>query len=159
MPSISPWQVFTMEDRHFLRVLIVSGFVVAALMLAARSNLRGDWLALLNSLGKFKKEFAGGVKQEQRRRPLSTAIAETQLALYVGEPFKNFDRLEWQEFWDIVYGRRYMDNPRGRNWPKVYRQLTIEEIRIKLVDMYTFPFARFSDEQWGVFFGVALKSK
>jgi len=148
-----------MQDRYLLRLGLIAAFLITALIFFARKNLRENWLGFLDVVKDFKTDIASSIKKEDRKRPLSTAIKETHLALWVGEPFRSFSVREWQDFWRLIYGKHYMDNPLGRGWPKVYRQLTLEEIKLKLIDLYPFPFSRFSGKDWSAFFGIILKEK
>lgn len=148
-----------MSERFLTRFSLVAILLISLLMFSARDNLNDNWQSFLGVLRDFKSDISESLKAEERAMPLSTAVAETQLALYIGEPFKGFSRSDWQDFWRLIYGRHFMPNPRGRGWPHIYRQLSLGEIRVRLIDVYVIPFARFSDQQWGIFLGIALKQE
>ena len=94
----------------------------------------------------------------ERTAPLSLLERETELKLYIGEPFKSLSPKEWDSFWQILYGAYPKDSP-SPGLPKKVRQLTYDEIADALTEQYPDPFENFQESHWGMFFGVAFKKK
>ena len=94
--------------------------------------------------------------EPKRNPPISLLEKETELKLYIGQPFKDFTLEEWGQFWRLVYGAFPKENP-GKSLPKKVRQLTEEEMAGELQSLYPQPFAFFKEEQWRIFFGLLLK--
>jgi hypothetical protein len=97
-----------------------------------------------------------GVK---RRPPITLIERETELKLYIGAPFKDFTRRDWNEFWNLVYGAFLKENPEDTNLPKKMRQLTEEEIAQKLTSFYPMPFSFFQERAWQSFFQILFKNE
>jgi len=95
----------------------------------------------------------------KRHMPLSTVQQETELKLYIGEPFKSFDPGEWAKFWNLIYGAFPKDPPEKQGLPRKLRQLTTDEIAGELIELYPEPFSYFKDEHWAMFFGIIIKKR
>ena len=93
----------------------------------------------------------------KRHRPLSLIERETELKLYIGDPFRGFSRDDWNEFWQIIYGGYPLEDPGTPGLPKKMRQLTEEEIASRLVEEYREPFSYFKETHWKFFFDIAIK--
>lgn len=141
------------------KILLVVG-LLALLVIVGYRNQISEFLSF--NLKKVKihtdnffYESGSGAK---RHKPITLLEKETQLRLYVGEPFRSFNRKDWGEFWSIVYGAYPMDRPEKEGLPRRIRQMGQEELAYELALRYPQPFAYFTSEHWKVFFSIIFKS-
>jgi len=93
----------------------------------------------------------------QRHRPLTFEEKETELRLYIGDPFRDFERRDWEKFWNIIYGGFLKQDLERPDLPKRKRQLTEGEIIEELISRYPTPFTFFTESHWQTFFGIIFK--
>ncbi|MDP2941251.1 MAG: hypothetical protein Q8N85_03235 [Candidatus Omnitrophota bacterium] len=105
----------------------------------------------------LENSFSTDAPGSERRRPLSLLVKETELALYVGEPFKDFSDEDWRKFWGLIYDIYPKDEPEKAGLPYRFRQLNQEEISAALIENYPQEFYLFQDEQWKMFFGILFE--
>src|SRR3989338_6401170 len=98
--------------------------------------------------------FFQASSRPERRRPVSLLVKETELKLYVGEPFKDFSDEEWEKFWGLIYEGYPREAPEKEGLTYRFRQLTHEEIAAELMELYPLEFSFFQDEHWQIFFGI-----
>ena len=94
---------------------------------------------------------------KERSRPLSLIERETELKLYIGDPFRGFSKGDWEEFWRLIYGGYPLEDPGKPGLPKKMRQLTKEEIASRLIEEYNQPFSYFQGEHWKLLFDLSIK--
>lgn len=140
------------------KILLILGFLALFAIVRYRAPLKEKLLFNIEKIKAHKDNFffESGPGME-RRRPVSLLERETELRLYVGEPFNNFSAQDWREFWDIVYGVYAIEPPEKNGLPKKMRQFTRDEIALELMQKYPQPFANFKEEHWKIFFGIVLK--
>ncbi|MFH0935696.1 MAG: hypothetical protein V1828_02400 [Candidatus Omnitrophota bacterium] len=98
--------------------------------------------------------FYGAGPGPKRHQPVALLQKETELALYVGEPFRSFRKSDWREFWEIIYGAYPMDAPEKPGLPRRVRQMDRDELAYELAMRYPQPFAYFTPEHWRIFFSI-----
>jgi len=91
-----------------------------------------------------------------RSKPVSLLVKEIELKLYFGEPFKSFNLKEWGRFWELIYGEFPLQSV-AEGLPKKNRQLTFEEISLKLINLYPDIFSHYQNNHWQSFFDLILK--
>lgn len=137
---------------------MILGFPALFLIIKYQSSIKEAWLFNLEKVKiYFDNFFSDSDAQTARRRPLSLAERETELKLYIGEPFKDFTPADWNEFWNLIYGRFSKENPDRQSLPKKMRQLTLDEIAYELMYRYPQPFAYFTESHWKIFFSIIAK--
>ena len=144
--------------RLLPKFLLVVGFLSLSLIIIFQVRIK-DLLGI--SYGRAV-EYANYILFDlnfefKRQRPLSLLERETELKLYIGEPFRDFNRSDWEKFWNITYGIFPKSNPKQPGLVGKRRQLTEDEIAYELKEMYPQPFAYFQQEHWKIFFGIVLK--
>lgn len=148
-----------MKAKRFLaQILLVAGFVSLYFIYKYQSSIQDIWAYNRDKLKIYFDNFffEAGAGME-RRRPLTLAERETELKLYIGEPFRSFSRSEWGDFWNIVYGAFPKDRPEREGLPRKKRQLTQDEIAFELAADYPEPFSYFKEEHWKQFFGIIFR--
>jgi len=148
-----------MRRRGILsKVFLVLGFFALFMLIKYQNQIKD--LSSLNSkklkvyLDNFSYRLGLG---RERKRPISTLEAETELKLYIGEPFRSFQKEDWNEFWDIIYGVQAEESPEEEGFPPKVKQLTMDEIAFELMSRYPQPFAYFTEKHWELFFGIIFK--
>jgi hypothetical protein len=141
------------------KVLLFLGFVGLFLVFKYQSALQSSWGGVLEKVKIYFDNFFYQSPVPKRYPPLSFLEQETELKLYIGDPFRDFIQSEWDEFWKIIYGTFPDEESRQPGMPARMRQLTTDEIAYKLTQNYPQPFAYFKDSHWQLFFGIALKKK
>ncbi|MBL7151693.1 MAG: hypothetical protein ISS89_03785 [Candidatus Omnitrophica bacterium] len=101
--------------------------------------------------------FYGAGQGKKRHKPVALLQKETELQLYVGEPFRSFRKSDWREFWEIIYGAYPMEPPERPGLPRRVRQMDRGELAYELASRYPQPFAYFTPEHWKMFFSIILK--
>lgn len=140
------------------KILLSLGVLALFLVLKYHSSLQDltsyakDWIRV-----NLDNSFYQSKSEGSRRRPLSLVERETELKLYIGEPFKSFTHKEWDYFWHLAYDTFPVEEPQEQGLPAKVRQLTIDEIADKLMKRYPDPFAFFKLDHWEALFGIALK--
>lgn len=90
---------------------------------------------------------------------MSLMERETELKLYIGQPFLDFTPKEWNDFWNLLYGTFPKDSPEREGLPQRLRQLTEDEIAFELMERYPAPFSYFQKNHWDTLFSIALKKR
>ncbi len=150
-----------MRSKRFLpRILLIAGFLSLFLIIKYKSEIR-DFLSFnLEKIKIYSDNFFGySASGPKRSRPISLLERETELKLYVGEPFRSFSREDWSDFWNLIYGVFPRDLPEKTGLPKKVRRLSKEEIAEELIRLYPNPFSYFKENHWGMFFGIILKNE
>lgn len=138
-------------------VLLFIGFLALFALIAYREQVK-EFLSFNLRKAKIHTDnfsYESG-SNPRRHRPLSTLEKETELALYVGEPFRSFGKKDWQEFWGLVYDAHPLDRTEQPGLPQRVRQMEPDEIAGELTQRYPQPFAYFSQENWRIFFSIAF---
>lgn len=144
--------------KIFPKILLIFGFLTLFIIIAYRASIKDKWLFNLEKLKIHADNFffKSGPGFE-RRPPISLLQKETELEVYLGEPFKSFSEKDWQEFWKIIYGAYPREIPEKKGLPKKMRQLSEDEIAYELTQLYPEPFNYFKEEHWKALFGIILK--
>jgi len=144
--------------RHLPRFLLVVGFLSLSLIIIFQGPIK-DFLGV-----NFDKarEYAGFIFYDlnfeyKRQKPITLLKKETELRLYIGEPFRSFNRSDWENFWNIIYGIFPKTDPNQPGLVAKRRQLTEDEIAAELKKMYPQPFIYFMQDHWNMFFEVIFK--
>ncbi|MBL7196520.1 MAG: hypothetical protein ISS47_00320 [Candidatus Omnitrophica bacterium] len=148
-----------MQDNLGFIVFGIS--IVAILVVAVRQNLFQDIDDMMTSLriGKHNVEYH---LSPDRRMPL--VIVDKEFGLRQLHPtfFNSFDKEDWQEFWDIIYGIHPLISFESEKLSAAKRNYSIAEIQKVLIKRYPGVFSTFNREHWKLFwkeiFGV-LDSK
>ena len=144
--------------RHLPKIFIASGFLFLFLIVKYQGYIRDLWSFNLEKIQIYSDNFFYGTSPEvRRRRPVSTLKKETELQMYVGEPFRSFNRRQWREFWNLVYGAFPKEKPLRGGLPDRMRQLTEDEIATELMRRYPAPFSYFKGNHWQMFFELVLE--
>lgn len=147
-----------MRFKILPRLLLAIGVFALALIFNYRESIRDLSSFNIQKLRIYIDNFfyeAG--KEPSRRRPVSLLNKETELKLYIGAPFRDFTRSEWDDFWNLIYGGFPKEEPERKGLPKRNRQLTLDEIASELAQRYPSVFAYFKEKHWRMFFGLILE--
>lgn len=144
--------------RLLPKFLLFVGFLSLFLIIIYQARIK-DFLGV--NYGKAK-EYVDYISydlnfQFKRSRPLSLLQMETELKLYIGQPFRDFSRKDWEKFWNIIYGIYPKTDPKEPGLVSKRRQLTEDEIVYELRNMYPQPFTYFREEHWKMFFSIIFK--
>lgn len=148
-----------MPSKSFLpKLLLVGGFLSLFLIIIYQNQIK-DFLKLgCDKAGRYVDHVSYDLNLEvERRRPLSLIKEETELKLYIGEPFRDFGMSEWKEFWNVIYGIFSKTDPEEPGLVGKRRQLTKDEIISELKEMYPQPFDYFQENHWDMFFRIIFK--
>ncbi|MDD5409210.1 MAG: hypothetical protein PHC71_03880 [Candidatus Omnitrophica bacterium] len=148
-----------MSSKRFLpKFLLVAGFLSLFLVIIYQNQIK-DFLKLgCDRAGTYVDYASHDLNLElERHRPLSLVKEETELKLYIGEPFRGFSSREWADFWNIIYGIFPKTDPEEPGLVGKRRQLTEDEIISELKDKYPQPFDYFKENHWGMFFNIIFK--
>jgi len=145
------------SNKIFPKVLLAAGIILLVLILQFQSQIRGFWLLITDSIKIQTENFFQTGPGPIRNPPLSLLQQETDLQLYIGEPFRDFSAGEWAEFWKLIYGTYPMDPPERPGLPRRQRQMTEDEIADELARRYPDVFTFFQDTHWRSFFGILFK--
>ena len=150
-----------MRSKRFLpKILLIAGFLSTFLIIKYKSEIKGFLSFNLEKFRIYSDNFFGyATSGPKRSRPISLLQKETELKLYVGEPFRSFSRRDWSDFWNLIYGVFHREAPEKAGLPRRVRRLTKEEIAEELTRRYPSPFSYFKEEHWGIFFGLILKNE
>lgn len=145
-----------MPFKKFLpKIFLLAVLLVLLVVIRYREEIRQFSSFNLEKLKIHKDNFfAESGPGLKRRRPVSLLQKETELALYVGEPFRSFKKKDWREFWKIIYGVYPLDGPQEPGLPPKFRQMQQDELSYELVVRYPQPFAYFSPEHWRILFSI-----
>lgn len=145
-------------SRLKFRILLLLGFAALFAFIMYREQIKGLFIFGSDRVKATADNFFDpSASQVKRRRPVSLLERETELQLYIGEPFRDFNKQDWEWFWDLLYGVFPKDAPEREGLPKKYRQLTTGEIADQLIERYPQPFFNFTESNWQMFFQVAFK--
>ncbi|UCB56666.1 MAG: hypothetical protein JSV30_05520 [Candidatus Omnitrophota bacterium] len=145
-----------------IALVIVSWAILAVVACAFFRLARHPRLSRMRGTLKEKSETLGtnvfGEFSEEitRRPPISTIELEENLKVGLPVPFAKFSRTDWEEFWQVLYGKYEMDSGQ---WPRRKRQLSRQEVQTMLGIQYQQPFNSFTEEQWAIFWQRILKGK
>ena len=144
--------------RLLPKFLLVVGFLSLSLIIIYQARIK-DFLGV--NLDRAR-EYISYISYDlnfafKRNRPLSLLERETELKLYIGEPFRDFDRNDWGKFWNIIYGIFPKTDPKQPGLVGKRRQLTEDEIAYQVERAYPQPFTYFREEHWKMFFGIIFK--
>ena len=144
--------------RIIPKVLLPLGFLVLFLAVKYQRPLKDFWAFAVESAEiHFNNLFYQVDSEAGRHRPITLLETETELKLYIGEPFRSFNQRDWDGFWRLIYAGFPREAPPRGGLPNKMRQLTLDEIASELMARYPEPFAYFKDEHWKMFFGIVLK--
>ena len=146
------------SKRSLPKFLLIAGFFSLFLIIIFQNQIK-DFLKLNYDKATEYVDYASyDLNYEPtRQRPLSLLERETDLKLYIGEPFKGFNRSDWESFWNIIYGIFPKTDPKEPGLVAKRRQLTEDEIAYELSRVYLEPFSHFQENHWKIFFGIILK--
>jgi hypothetical protein len=148
-----------LANRLLPKLLLIAGTLSLLLIIKLQGPIK-SFLGFNLEKARIRTDnffFEGGPQQE-RQRPFSLMERETELKLYIGEPFRGFNTEDWKEFWQIIYGGYPIENPGKGGLPNKMRQLSQEEIASILIRKYPQPFSDFGQNHWKLFFDI-LKVK
>lgn len=143
--------------RFLARVLLIFGFFVAFVIVQKQMAIKSNYSHFLEAakIHLYNLFYAVNL-QEKRQPPPSLIQKETELKMYIGEPFIRFSKGEWNKFWKLVYGA-YNIEVINSELPKKVRQLSQDEIARELISHYPQPFIYFQESHWKVFFDILFK--
>lgn len=144
--------------RLLPKFLLVAGFLSLSIIIIYQVRIK-DFLRVNYDK---TKEYIDYISYDlnfefKRHRPLSLLERETELKLYIGEPFRDFNRSDWEKFWNIIYGIFPKAGPKEPGLVSKRRQLTEDEITYELMKTYPQPFTYFREEHWKMFFSIIFK--
>ena len=144
--------------RLLPKFLLVAGFLSLFFIIKYQGQIK-DLLGL--NLDKAK-DYIDYVSYDlnyeaKRHRPVSLLVRETELRLYIGEPFRDFNKSDWEKFWNIIYGIFPKAGPKEPGLVSKRGQLTEDEITYELMKTYPQPFTYFREEHWKIFFSIIFK--
>jgi len=136
--------------RDNLGIVVFGVSAIAILVVAIRQNLFQD----INDMSRALKIGMHNVEYQfspDRRQPM--VIMDKEFGLRQLHPvfFSKFDRDDWQEFWDIVYGIHPLIGFEDEKIPAADRNYSIGEIQSILIKRYPEAFSVFGEEQWKMF--------
>lgn len=148
-----------MRSKRILpKILLIAGFLALYLILKYQTSIKEFCSFNLEKLKiHFDNFFFAAGSGLERHRPFSLIEKETELKLYIGQPFINFDQDDWREFWNLIYGVFPEGIAEKPGLPKRVRQLTTDEITFELMSLYPNPLSYFKEEHWKTFFNIILK--
>lgn len=137
-----------MNDNLSFIVFAVS--LIAILVVAVRQNLFKDIddMARAIKIGKHNVEYR---LSPDRSIPIVISDKELGLQQLYPEFFNRFDRQDWDDFWDIIYGFHPLISFNNEKLPAAERNYQIPEIQKVLIERYPEAFAQFNNEQWRFF--------
>ncbi|MDD5005158.1 MAG: hypothetical protein PHS93_01480 [Candidatus Omnitrophica bacterium] len=137
-----------MQDNIGIFVLGIS--VVVILTVAVRQNLFRDVNDMITTLkiGRHNVEYQ---LAPDRRKPIVLTDKEMGLKQLHPSFFGSFNREDWQEFWDIIYGVHPLIKFSNEKLAGAGRNYSIAEIQEVLVRRYPEGFSGFNAEQWKIF--------
>jgi len=146
-----------MRSKSILpKILIISGFILLFLIIQFRGSIQDFSSNIFDSV-KINLDNFFYQSEAKRHAPVTLVQKETELRLYIGEPFRSFTPREWKKFWLLIYGAFPKDKPERAGLPRKIRQLTEDEIAQELISLYPEPFVYFQDQHWNMFFEIILK--
>lgn len=142
------------------RLGLIVGFLALLISMKFQNEIKDTASFFLEKIQiSFDNFFYFSGSNPKRHRPLSTLTKETELTLYIGTPFRDFKRSDWNWFWDLIYGAFPKEKPDKEGLPLKLRQLDSDEIALKLIKRYPEVFANFKENHWRMFFYEILKFK
>lgn len=146
-----------MRYKILPRISLIIGFVLLFFLVKYQGQLKDFWSFFIDKVSIYSDNyFFPSGKTPERKRPVALMERETELVLYIGDPFKEFTAEDWETFWNMMYGG-FQKEESGENMPRKMRQLTEEEIKNELSSRYPQPFSYFSDQHWKILFGIVFK--
>ncbi len=144
--------------RLLPKILLAAGFLSLLFIIKYQGRIK-DLLGLnLNKTGDYVDNISYDLDYKPKRhRPVSLLVRETELKLYIGEPFRDFNKSEWEKFWNIIYGVFPKGDPEKPGLVSKKRQLTDDEITYELMKTYPQPFTYFRENHWKMFFDIISK--
>ncbi|MFA4854578.1 MAG: hypothetical protein WC616_04415 [Candidatus Omnitrophota bacterium] len=144
--------------RLLPKILLVAGFLSLLFIIKYQGQIKDLLWVNLDKAKDYVDYVSYDLNYEAKRhRPVSLLVRETELKLYIGAPFRDFNRGDWEKFWNIIYGIFPKAGPKEPGLVSKRRQLTEDEITYELIKMYTQPFNYFREEHWKMFFSIIFK--
>lgn len=145
-------------DKFLPKILLVVGFLALFLIIKYQSPIKEKLAFHLERISiYFDNFFYHASSKPERHRPVSLLERETELKLYIGQPFRDFTRKDWARFWNLIYGAFPKEAPEKQGLPRKARQLTQGEIASELILRYPNPFSYFQKNHWEMLFSIVLK--
>ncbi|MDD5432344.1 MAG: hypothetical protein PHO70_05080 [Candidatus Omnitrophica bacterium] len=141
-----------------IKLFLIFGFVSLFLIFKFQGVLKDKGgFSLEKAKINFDNFFAKANPNLERKRPVAFSERESELQSYFGEPFTDFTREEWSQFWNLMYGL-FPKEPAGKpGLPNKMRQLTEDEITSELISLYPQPFLMYQDSHWSSLYQVIFK--
>lgn len=133
-----------------LALIVFCVLFIAIVVVALRENLFHD----INDMSKAVAVGKHNIDYQffpARRKPLILSTKEMTLRQFHPDFFKKFDKNEWREFWDIIYGQHPLIEFKSEKLERADRSLYLQEIQAVLIDRYPEGFVNFSQEMWSQF--------
>lgn len=122
-----------------------------------RSNFGNDWQDLLTQF-QILKDNTRDLFFPERKQPYSLMPAQERLKENIPQIFRSFEDLDWDDFWQLIYGSQDTDDYRSSYMPVRKRQLSIQEIQNILISDYPDVFGRFDAKAWNDFWALVFKN-
>jgi len=136
------------DESSFFVVLAICVLVVV--LVAIRQNIFHDISDMSRSAAVAGHNFDYQLMPD-RHNSLGLTNAELGLRQVYPDFFNKFDRANWQDFWDIVYGTHPLIGFKNEKIPSAERNFSVDEVQQALVRRYPELFSRFSSENWKIF--------
>lgn len=144
--------------RLLPKILLVAGFLSLLFIIKYQGQIKDLLGVNLDKAKDYVDYVSYDLNYEAKRhRPVSLLVRETELKLYIGEPFRDFNKSDWEKFWNIIYGVFPKGDLERPGLVSKRRQLTEDEITYELMKMYPQPFTYFRENHWKMFFGIISK--
>jgi hypothetical protein len=145
-----------LSERNRPKLFLKLGFLLLFLLILFAKPIRKFTDFQFQKLEVYKTNLFAPANPEvvRRRKPISTALEESNLEVAFGEPFSNFSLEEWDDFWEVIYGLYPKGEPEKPGLPRRLRQLTTGEIISELIARYPQIFRYFRESDWEAFFSA-----
>lgn len=141
----------------FLSIVILAAFLAGVFSFSRtpgaenfREGLKLQWDKFLYFINLSRKNMEVEMNP-QRKRPRNLYARQDRLMMTFGEPFRNFSKKEWEEFWDVVFGVVVETGPQGEN---IKRQRTHDEVESYLRYNYSRWTANYTADHWREFWNI-----
>lgn len=136
--------------KENLAFIVFGVLLVAMVAVSIRENLFRDAEDMSKALqiGKHNIDYQ---LFPNRSKPLILMTKELGLRQFYPDFFENFDRDDWQEFWDVIYGVHPLIEFENEKLPSANRSYSIREVQVVLAERYPEGFASFNEEAWNTF--------
>lgn len=149
--------MFPIKGSIIVKLILAVCFLSLLFIVSIHKNIKIDIMDFFDGI----KINAGNAEREifpERKRPFSLVRQETELKLLLPNPFVNFSRQEWEEFWNLIYGLYGYDVPENPRLPYIQRQLNLQELEGLLKTKYEI-FKQFQGQHWEEFWKIVLHQK